>query len=493
MAKYLYGAAVQGIQGFIFRTDKLREIVGASELVESICTNFFRKKVGSFLEEKLIIGAAGNIKYLFENKAECEQVVLTFPKEVMSFAPGITISQAVVEIEGSLTIDHINQLEDLLRSQRNKQVAMLDTGLLITERSRRTGFAAIGYEKSAAIDAGTRAKLDMVNEAHNELKPQSKIALDARFRLPYDMEEMVRNNERSWIAVIHADGNSLGKVLQTFGQQLKNKTEQEIVTAYKTFSSELDRCTINATNIAIQQVLKGEKGDGNSSFLPMRPIVLGGDDLTMIVRAEYALSFTHEFLRAFEAETHHKMSSLFKKYKVDLNDLTACAGIAFIKSSYPFHYGYRLAEELCGEAKKVAKKKSATRVPSCLMFYKVQSSFIGNYQELVKQEQSCLDGLSFSFGPYFLNEVDGPAIDWLQKKARELTKPGAPSAQIRRWLTERYKSGERAAELMKRTIQVLELDPLRRRYVESFNLANPEQDNRSPLYDIVSMASLLKN
>lgn len=35
--KYLYGAEVQGIQGFIFQTNKLREIVGASELVEEIC------------------------------------------------------------------------------------------------------------------------------------------------------------------------------------------------------------------------------------------------------------------------------------------------------------------------------------------------------------------------------------------------------------------------------------------------------------------------
>ena len=39
--KYLYGAAVQGIQGFIFQTNKLREIVGASELVEEICTDMF--------------------------------------------------------------------------------------------------------------------------------------------------------------------------------------------------------------------------------------------------------------------------------------------------------------------------------------------------------------------------------------------------------------------------------------------------------------------
>jgi len=36
MSKYLYGASVQGIQDFIFKTNKLQEIVGASEIVKNI-------------------------------------------------------------------------------------------------------------------------------------------------------------------------------------------------------------------------------------------------------------------------------------------------------------------------------------------------------------------------------------------------------------------------------------------------------------------------
>ena len=33
MTKYLYGASVQGIQDFIFKTNRLKDIVGASEIV----------------------------------------------------------------------------------------------------------------------------------------------------------------------------------------------------------------------------------------------------------------------------------------------------------------------------------------------------------------------------------------------------------------------------------------------------------------------------
>ena len=46
MGKYLYAAAVQGIQSFIFQTNRLKEIVGASELVEEICTSAFSELLG---------------------------------------------------------------------------------------------------------------------------------------------------------------------------------------------------------------------------------------------------------------------------------------------------------------------------------------------------------------------------------------------------------------------------------------------------------------
>jgi hypothetical protein len=33
--KYLYGASAQAIQNFIFNTSKLKEIIGASEIIEA--------------------------------------------------------------------------------------------------------------------------------------------------------------------------------------------------------------------------------------------------------------------------------------------------------------------------------------------------------------------------------------------------------------------------------------------------------------------------
>ena len=110
--KYLYGAAVQGIQGFIFQTNKLRDIVGASELVEEICTTKFASLVSGndltykdakdYLKEdkNAILFAAGNVKYIFESKEACEKVDRVFPKEISEFAPGITEEQRRNKLKG---------------------------------------------------------------------------------------------------------------------------------------------------------------------------------------------------------------------------------------------------------------------------------------------------------------------------------------------------------------------------------------------------------
>lgn len=93
MAKYLYGASVQGIQSFIFQTNKLKEIVGASEIVKNITDQtFFDTAHIEKNYEGLILATAGNIKCDFSeaDKSILERVVREFPKRVMQEGPGIT-------------------------------------------------------------------------------------------------------------------------------------------------------------------------------------------------------------------------------------------------------------------------------------------------------------------------------------------------------------------------------------------------------------------
>ncbi|WP_060830625.1 Cas10/Cmr2 second palm domain-containing protein [Tannerella forsythia] len=361
--KYLYGAAVQGIQGFIFQTNKLREIVGASELVEEICTDMFVDlfpKVGvKYEDENCILHAAGNIKYIFDNEDECNKIVRVFPKMVAEFAPGITASQAVVKMEREFSEfkDAVGELEKRLRVQRNKLMRSATLGLMGIQRSRQTGLPVIPKPndegKNDLIDAGTWAKLYEIDKKENKVRKKTTLSLCKKAfcktdeekrqlkhdRVAYDIEKITQNND--WIAIIHADGNGLGQIVQAIGTDADK---------FKEFSENLDKATQMAAVKAYDSLKERIK---ENQFIPIRPIVLGGDDLTVICRADLALDYVTEFIKQFEEKTKFVVEY---KDKLGFNHLTACAGIAYIKSSFPFYYGYALAEALCSKAKEDAKK-----------------------------------------------------------------------------------------------------------------------------------------
>ena len=78
MAKrYLYGASIQGIQSFIFQTNRLKDVVGASEIVNNVCTDLFSNE---FLQEgQLIVSAAGKILCIYSTQKMVENTLLRFP------------------------------------------------------------------------------------------------------------------------------------------------------------------------------------------------------------------------------------------------------------------------------------------------------------------------------------------------------------------------------------------------------------------------------
>jgi hypothetical protein len=250
--KFLYGAAVQGIQEFIFQTNKLKDIVDASELVDSICTDLFDDFGGKI--DNSIIRAAGNIKHIFDNKEDCEKAVREFPKKVVQSAPGITISQAVVSFIDDGNNKNfekaVNELEQKLRIQRNKPMASTTIGLMGIERSRHTGLPAVEYEKGDHLDISTQKKREERNKGQTTIRLREKCfgQYIKEKEVAYDIENIPLNND--WIAIIHADGNGLGQIVQKVG---KNKD------IFKDFSSKLDSATISAAQKTYEEIQKNMK------------------------------------------------------------------------------------------------------------------------------------------------------------------------------------------------------------------------------------------
>jgi CRISPR/Cas system-associated protein Cas10 (large subunit of type III CRISPR-Cas system) len=121
-SKFLFGASVQGIQDFIFSTNKLKEIIGASALIEKLCKDFFIEQIknltGSYDSSNLLLSAAGNMKYLFDSELHCKKFVRSFLKNASDYAPGIRVVQATVKINGeSLKSADFDLLEERLQIQ----------------------------------------------------------------------------------------------------------------------------------------------------------------------------------------------------------------------------------------------------------------------------------------------------------------------------------------------------------------------------------------
>jgi len=430
MSKYLYGAAVQGIQEFIFKTNDLQEIIGGSELVNYVGSALFEEFLGSrFNESSCVQRAAGNIKYVFDKYDECAEVVKNYLKLVQAKAPGITFSQAVVEYDGERFADAVEELERKLRIQRNKPAKSLTMGLLGIQRSRRTGLPAVEQDGDNYYDEATVLKKKAGNE-RSTLNRLSKAAFGAEIpKYSYATKDNDLCAYNGWFAIIHADGNGLGKIVQEIGTDRK---------VFSDFSKGLD----NATQQAAQQAfieIAGQFNLSSNGKVGIRPIIVGGDDFTVMCSAEYALPYMKSYLKHFEEETEKLLSSLqIKKF----TKLTACAGIAFMHEHMPFYYGYNMAEMLCDAAKKDAKTPERTPedgiAPSCLLFHMVQDDFVTSYDDIIRRELSPTDTISYQFGPYYLeNQVNRSKIDTIISLLDRISQREANPVKtgLRRWQT----------------------------------------------------------
>lgn len=449
---YLYGADVVGIQMYILKSSRLCNIIEASAMVEWICTEAFAKYTEPN-KGNIVVQAAGKIRCVFNDRACCEAAVRNFPREIMSCAPGIILNQAVVPYSESDYASAANSLEQRLKIQRNKPAKSMTTGLMGIRRQRETGELSQGPKEGTG--GATYYNENLCEKAFGE----------------FDRDITTLTSELagtdSWVAVIHADGNGLGEVVASIKD---SQTMNE-------FSNNLSKATTVAAQDAYGKV---QNLFGDSKIIPIRPVVLNGDDLTIICRADLALPYVTSFCAKFE-----EVSKECCTESTGREHLTACAGIAFIKAKYPYYYAYELAESLCAYAKKEARTVDEKNKPSCVLFHKVSDSFSEDYPHIIERELNLPNGKTWLFGPYYLKEKeDRWTLAELQEKVESLKKNSPLWNALRQWAALMCRDqGEYVgrAELLRQDI--------RRKFPEAEQFTTPI-DSRYPTYDILAVAAM---
>ncbi len=212
------------------------------------------------------------------------------------------------------------------------------------------------WEKAAAVadeDTGSEPRIDIDED-------------EAREGIEAVADYLERHAE--WVAVVHADVNGLGAVLRNLTTRQAVEGCRGYVDLLAVYSERIDRAAHEAFRAALDElrcypgIKKIRRPGASGSFFPVLPLILGGDDLTVVCDGHAALPFTAAFLQAFENRTAVLLHPKEKQ-------LTAAAGVAVVKQHYPFSSAYQLADELTDEAKCVKAKATGASALSFHVLY----------------------------------------------------------------------------------------------------------------------------
>lgn len=393
---YMFEA--RSIQRWIFSSGKLRDAVGASLRLDRLC-NWDGDDV---LDEALsatglsvpndvafVRRGGGGAVLIGSNREAIARLRAVFTLKVRTSLPELEFSDALGDGSDEASARADARVK-LLAAQGAPQITSSTMGPfhLIAPR---TGTAASARDGSTGefVDRGTIARRSDLKETRSQI--EARFDPDSIATFPSDMGEDGRSGGESfpflgdnrYIGLIHADGNGIGAVWKRLGDAGVGAEH------LARFSQALETSTANSAHAAMLGIksdydAKAKKTpDYKLDVWPVRPLILGGDDLTAIVRGDHAISFARDFLAAFEEETEKAFAAVRKEIPALKNLIpdraSAGAGIAFIKANQPFQQAYALCQSLAEFAKSTAKtsmRRDAVAAPATLAFHRVSTSSI---------------------------------------------------------------------------------------------------------------------
>jgi len=347
--------ATSANQSYIFASNRLREAVGASELVRLSTTTWVHEAVTASGPGRadVVQESSGATLLVMDGGADrARRVVNELTRRAMRDAPGLDVAGAWVPINGPVPtpadIDAVFQahgdmvarrVSTLGRYQRLPNAAACTS----TDRPATTwhsnaarasnGGATQDDEKPRPVSAEVIAKWRNRRDADRRMGAQADVPL-------MDIDKFFDQVER--VAVVHADGNGLGAVFRQAAERLGSTDE------VRELSTQVQHAADQALRHAATELRERVRGaDKSDRRCPLVPLIVGGDDLTVLVDGRFAVAFVRDYLQRFGEQT----STELVRTASGRECLTASAGIAIVTPHFPFSAAYGLADELCASAK----------------------------------------------------------------------------------------------------------------------------------------------
>ena len=421
---------ISGIQKFIFATGKLKEQVGGSNIVHKI----MYETLPSLLNDEGVVDEAwrnadykpfdfgkktikGNVVYIgggnamaaFEDEATMVKVTREMQKEVYKLTAGnIRLCYASAEVtDEKQKYGEVYQtlMTNMAEFKQTHSAVGSAGGFAINALDVNTGEPLIRCKDGEVRAASLKSKRNNADDG--------KLLIMENFDFTKHFEKHRKADSKSFVAVTHIDGNSMGKNIQEFIKNLDKVPDSSVeksLCQMKLLSQEIDNLYKEALNETVAEIY-GEQ----DKEVAVRPAIRDGDDITFIIEAKKAFEFVKTYMNKLSKEIEDK-----EEYPIMTGgnmQVSAGAGITFVHDKFPFDVAYDYAEQLCKSAKTKLKELSGegkiSESTSCLDFQVIRSGMGDNIAEFREKRYRFRDNkedgkvYNLETRPYFF--IDGDA------------------------------------------------------------------------------------
>jgi len=402
---------VDGRQRYLFESDKLQEMLGASQIIAETVRHA-EELFPSGGDLHLFGPVSGEIRAwaLIEHREELLDAAWTLRERLA--ARGVEHTCAWLELDKrhflethdgeaperravkepaapSLSWVHGALGQRLRRRKDAKAGAWVAPSCAAFVHCRIHGFepanrwtpwrARDGEERREQISERAAAKLEAWGRLRTDFYEETlpRLGLERAFRFDDLKLEHLEGQDR-YVAFLCADGDDMGKVLQALDWNDPAWGGSEAPWRRNArFSRALDAATREAyTRSLIEVTTKALEAGDEETRLPALPQLIGGDDLWTVARRDVALQLAAGFARAFDALTTSEevitsasgeacsmrilkeavaRANAMRPDKESPLRLTMSVGVAFTRAGYPAHAMIDAAESLLKRAKSLRK------------------------------------------------------------------------------------------------------------------------------------------
>lgn len=392
--RYLMILEVSQKQAYIFASTKLKNNIENSEAICKVTDpRYFRQLaqqgIVSFDEKMNLVYTGGGHTILeFEDREQAR---------AFAYAVSMAVKQEFHEIELFIKIMEYDD-----QKKPGENLKLLSDELEKKKAIRQASFhqGTFGVEK---MDSELRKP---VGEVENAVKAEWKSNpeyIPEGFRQVSQFDRIGNSrNDSSFIAIVHIDGNAMGKRVEKLREVYGNADWSEYKVVLRKFSDSIDEDFKTAYQEMADEIAENiragklDKLDLKDNNFPVRRIILAGDDVCFVTEGRIGIEAARIFI--------NKLSQ--KVNKQDKQGYTACAGVAIVHQKYPFYKAYEVAEMLCSNAKKyLASFQDQVRDSSgrgCAIDWHIEYGEVVDSLIEVRKMYNTNDGKRLELRPYLI-------------------------------------------------------------------------------------------